>query len=334
MTFAGKVAIRGGGVAAACCHRLLGQGGIEAGWHAERRPGVPAIMLSDPARALMRDCLSLPDLFQRNARINRRIVAWGGSDPVAMPHGAVMLGAGDLDFASPSAIGDDGAPSFLISTERDDHAPMLRFGERAGQTVPVALLREDDADACWVEAVEDGWLFMIPAGPASGWLLAIGSASDELLAQSSHIAARIAVEGAPSRFDTTPRMLRHMTASGNGMSRIACGSSAMAFDPICGDGTALAVRQAILAAGIVFALAEGEAEADLLGHYRAMMVAALRRHLRLSAEFYASGGTGPWWQAQQQAIAEGFAACSAMLEQEPPPRFALEGFRLVRREIA
>lgn len=325
------IEIVGGGVAAACCAHLLQEAGLGVRRAASGRSGVPALMLSDPARALLRDVMGDPALFERNARINRRIVAWGGQEPKAMPHGAVMLGAGDLDFAA-EASARQGTPCFTIHTDGPPGAAaMTRFGERHGETVPVALLESEDADACWIEAVENGWLFMIPSAATQGWLLAIGAPLDQLLTESRYLARRVEPDGAPpARFDTTPRMLDTFAAD----DWLACGSRSMAFDPICGDGTALAVRQALLVSGIVAAAHAGEDRTALFGHYRAMMIAAMRRHLRLSAEFYASGGTGPWWRAQHEAIAQGFARCSALLECEPPPRFSLEGVEIVRRELA
>ncbi|WP_067734237.1 hypothetical protein [Novosphingobium naphthalenivorans] len=326
------VEIAGGGVAAACCDHLLTQEGAAVHRTVAARAGVPALMLSDPARALLRDCLGQPSLFSGRPRITRRIVAWGGQEPAALPHQAVMLGAGDLDFAPSGKAPATYPAQFTITTTRsgqDDQ--LIRFGDRIGETAPVQLLEADDADACWVEAVEDGWLFMIPSGPVSGWLLAIGAPCPHLLDQSRHLAPRIALDkDQTAQFDTTPRMLRTIARDG----LLACGSASMAFDPICGDGTALAVRQAILASAIAVACHEGEDPEPLLGHYQAMMTAAMRRHLRLCSEFYASGGTGPWWRAQLEALAEGFAACSARLERESPPRYALDGFRLVRRELA
>lgn len=326
------VEIAGGGVAAACCDHLLRQAGADVRRDRHARTAVPALMLSDPARALLRDCLAQPALFADKPRITRRIVAWGGQEPVALPHQAVMLGAGNLDFALPAGLVPTDPAAFTIAAARSPvDAPMERFGDRIGETAPVRLLDPTDSDACWVEAVEDGWLFMIPAREDSGWLLAIGASCAHLLDQSRHLAPRIAADTErAAQFDTTPRMLRSMARNRS----LACGSASMAFDPICGDGTALAVRQAILASAIAVACHEGEDEALLLAHYRAMMTAAMRRHLRLCSEFYATGGTGPWWRTQQDALADGFAACSARLEREPPPRFALDGFRLVQRQLA
>lgn len=331
MTSPFGVAITGGGFAATCCAHRLRVAGMSTHIVAEAAPGVPAIMLSDAARDLLRDCLDRPLLFADNARIARRIVAWGGQPPVTLDHHAVMLGRDDMALAPPDDADGATRPFFTIHAAHPAPAMELdRFGDRMGHTAPARLLIAQDADACWVESVEQGWLFLIPAGADAAWLLGVGQPLETLLDQSRHIQPRIALAGPASSFDTTPRMLCDMT----GPDWIACGSSAMAFDPICGDGTALAARQAILASAIVVAMARGEDAGPLLAHYRAMMVAAMRRHLRLSSQFYESGGDGPWWRAQRAAIADGFAACTARLEREPPPRYALEGFRLVRREIA
>lgn len=330
-----RVDLVGGGVAAACCAHLLGNAGIACHWQRGTRSAVPALMLSDPARTLLRDVMDAPTLFETNARIERRVVVWGGGEPVTMPHGAVMLGAGELELELPgtqaAATGRPGTKaSFTIHTDAPPPGTgITRYGDRRGETVPVTLREVADAHTCWIEAVESGWMFMIPSGDEGrGWLLAIGGPLSRLLGESRHLAARVEPDGTPPRsFDTTPRMLDAFCAQ----DWLACGSRSMAFDPICGDGTALAVRQALLVSAVVRAAQEGEDTDALFGHYRAMMIAAMRRHLRLCAQFYASGGEGAWWQAQRAAIAEGFAACTALLEREPEPRFVLDGTRLIRK---
>ena len=319
-------------MAAACCYSLLTFQGTPVHWSSSRRVPVPAIMLSDAALALLRDCLGQPNLFADNRRITRRIVVWGGPDPVALPHAAAMLGAGDLDFPPPPEDGSPAASAFTIHTAAVPNSKaQLHFGDRAGEVVPVDLLHPEDSDACWIEATGAGWLFMIPCAADSGWLLAIGAPVDELMGQSKHLTERVRFTASQAvQFDTTPRMQLPMAQQ----SWLACGSPSMAFDPICGDGTATAAKQAILASAVAQAMLEGEHAEELAGHYQAMMVASMRRHLRLCAEFYASGGDSAWWHSQQQALAEGFAQCSALLEREPAPRFALDGYRLVRRELA
>jgi hypothetical protein len=70
----------------------------------------------------------------------------------------------------------------------------------------------------------------------------------------------------------------------------------------------------------------------LIGHYRAMLIAAMRRHLAVSSPFYERGGQGPWWREQAEAIAEGHAWCTRQLAAAGDAQFVLAGDRLVLRD--
>jgi hypothetical protein len=335
------VTVRGAGIAARCSVHLLTGAGIDVHLEAGGRPPVPAVLLSDTALALMRDCLGQPALLAEAARIRRRVVAWGGREPVALDHDAVVVREGDLDRViapqatvtrpKPPAPVQDGLHFALHATSPFPAPAMRTFGERRAKASPVRLLHHEDADACWIEAVEDGWLFMIPSGDDSGWLLSVGAACETLLCQSRHLAARIdAASSASSGFQTAPRLLEQLSGPG----WLACGTEAIAFDPICGDGTAQSVREAILAAAVIRDIADGHDPAPLLAHYHAMLIAAMRRHLRLCAQFYATGGVGPWWRTQLAALNQGFEWCTAQLARLPEPAYELRGFRLIPRSKA
>ena len=94
---------------------------------------------------------------------------------------------------------------------------------------------------------------------------------------------------------------------------LACGTAALAFDPLCGDGTGHAIREAILAAAVLRAIQRGANVDELLNHYQARLVAGFKRHLSVCSEFYGSGGLGPWWQAAAESIREGLAWCDHQL---------------------
>ena len=55
---------------------------------------------------------------------------------------------------------------------------------------------------------------------------------------------------------------------------LACGTAAMTFDPLCGDGTGNAVRESILAAAVIRAAAAGESSERLIAHYRCRLLTA------------------------------------------------------------
>lgn len=331
------IVLRGRGVAVSSAAHLLGAAGIATVRETGQRRTVPVIMLSDPALALLRDVFGQPSLFAGKARIEQRIVRWGDTDPVAMPHGAVVVSEDDLA----AALDPQGVPHITPAAETADftlhamppfpHANRLRFGERLSATARVTLTPAAAPATCWIESVAGGWLFLIPDGNGGAWLLAVGAAPDALAAQAPMIGPLIAaMEPAGTTFDTSPRMLARLAGEG----WLACGTAAIAFDPICGDGTAQAAREGILASAVIGALDRGENPADLAVHYHSLLLAAMRRHLRLSLPFYASGGAGRWWQDQYASARAGYDQCSALLGKLPEPRFALHGFDLVRRELA
>jgi hypothetical protein len=192
------------------------------------------------------------------------------------------------------------------------------FGTRVARAAQVEL--SGDGAACAIESVEAGWLFLVPDSPHSGWLLSVGEAS---LEQSRVIAKMISQIAAPAgEFPAHPRILSPLGAVG----WLACGSAAMGFDPICGDGTGNAIREAILAVAVIGAALKGESVDALLAHYEARLRIGFKRHLRLCGDFYRSGGAGPWWSGELAALDEGIFWCGA----EPNFAYQLAGFELRR----
>ena len=112
------------------------------------------------------------------------------------------------------------------------------------------------------------------------------------------------------------------------MQWIACGTAALAFDPICGDGTAHAVREAVLAAAVIRAISSGESAEDIFAHYEARLTAGFHRHLTNCADFYRSGGTGVWWKNELRAVEQCIAWCTAQLSKFPGYRYRLNDYQL------
>lgn len=327
-----NVTIRGNGIAAACCAHLLTRAGIPVAIVPVERQGVPAILLSDPALMLIRDVFDDATLFADRPRIAHRRVSWGGSTPALVPQGGVLVSEAVLASTLPLSDGGTTSGNPDVSLYMAPPFPSgepHRFGARTATAVPV-IVRVLEAGS-WVEAVEEGWLFLIGAAGNQAWLLAVGAPLPILLGQSRHIAALCSpVETEGASFDTRPHILPALT----GDDWLACGTAALAFDPICGDGTAQAVREAILASAVLVAIAGGGDPQPLRRHYESMLLAAMRRHLALCIPFYQSGGSGPWWQAQVAALMQGHKWCTARLAQMPEPQFVLRGFTLMPREAA
>ena len=327
-----SVVIRGDGVAAYCCAYLLGKAGVDVVLQPVGRPRLPAIMLSGHALALIRDILDRQDFFRDAPQIRKRMVAWGPDSTVqALDHSAVVVSEEALlRELRPGLLlrADAGAaPNWTIFSSRPLPAPAEEhsFGTRMASAVAVTLKDGSEPAACWIESLEQGWLFLIPSAPGSVWLLAVGASPDELLAASRVIREQIdQAQSGAGAFPAYPRIVSPL--SGNRW--LACGTPAMAFDPLCGDGTAHAIREAILASAVIRAVAREGPKTDVLAHYEARLTAGFRRHLALCREFYTSGADGSWWRRELESIEQGIAWCDTRLSAHGTFRFELRDFEL------
>jgi hypothetical protein len=317
-----SVRVRGDGVAARCCAHLLNQAGCRVSFEATSRPRVPAIMLGDAAQQLIRDIFQQDHLFRDLPRISKRIVAWGPhAIPVELNHSAVVVSEEFLLNTLGQAVNEEVRPDWTIYS-----APPLpgsteehRLGSRMASPMAVELKAGAEPNACWIESVEDGWLFL-----NAGWLLAVG---EHPLEKSKLVKEQIAqVDSAIVSFPGSPRMVTPL----GGDRWIACGSAAMAFDPLCGDGTAHAIREAILASAVMRAIARGEEPGPLLAHYEARLIAGFQRHLAQCREFYLSGGSSPWWTSEAGSAVRGLEWARCRLESHGGFQYQLLGLELAR----
>jgi hypothetical protein len=293
------------------------------------RPRLPAIMLSDAAQKLIADVFELDRPFDDLPRIRRRIVAWGANiEPAALDHSAVVVSEEELlrRLGGVSRAPETANPAWTIFASR----PLPRgveeraFGSRTAVAMPVTLARDAAAEACWMESLDAGWLFLITNAPGAGWLLAVGEQPSGLVERSQSIRRVMATAGPPvARFPASPRIAAPLA----GDAWIACGTAAMAFDPICGDGAAHAVREGILASAVIKAALRGGDRAQLLAHYRNRLTAGFLRHLAHMVEFYAPI-RGDWWAAEAAAAKRGIEWSSERLGGDPAFRYRLNGLEL------
>ncbi|MGE3477033.1 MAG: hypothetical protein AB7H70_14625 [Rhodospirillaceae bacterium] len=326
-----SVHIRGDGIAALTCAHLLTRADIGVSMEALARGRVPALLLSAQAMHLLGDIFARKDLFTGLHRIHTRRVAWGAQgETLAIPHAGVVVSEQAFigRLPTPQTSAQPGAFTIHAVKPLPDAAQHLRFGTQTAASLAVTLRSSADAGACYVEALDDGWLFLIPTSAAEGRLFAVGTDAGTLLGASRLIAPAIDTLAATGAFETSPAIAQPLCAP----AWLACGSAAMTFDPICGDGTATAAREAILASAALAAVARGEAPEPLLLHYRSLLTGSMRRHLALCLEFYTSGGTGPWWAEQCALLRQGHDWCTAQLALTPEPRYRLHDFDLVSIE--
>jgi hypothetical protein len=322
-----EILIRGDGVAAYCCAHLLKKAGFRVDMERPARARVPAIMLSSRAVALLRDVFDEPTLFAGASPIDRRVVAWGReAETVSVPHSAIVVSEGALigNLARGLEPESAGSREFVVHTSKPlpPESQEHRFGTRPAVAAEVALKVRADVSTCRIESLDGGWLFLIPNAAESAWLVAVGASVESLLPESRVIAPRIELHaGRSAEFSACPGIAVPLFGTG----WLACGAAALAFDPICGDGTAQAVREAVLAAAVVRALADGGDRASLFAHYETRLTGGMARHLELCADFYRSGGNGPWWQRELDGLREGQQWCAARLAKAGEPRWKLTG---------
>lgn len=317
-------------MAAYCCAYLLNKAGFRIDLEPVDRPRLPVILLGEQALALIRDVFDQPGLFSNMPRVRKRVVAWGPSAaPVAVEHSAIVVSEESLLDAIQPALAPTGSQEapWTIFAARPLPAPTVEhcFGTRMASALPVTLKEGSDPFTCWIESLQEGWLFLV-----SGWLLSVGAPAETLLAGSHVIAPQItSIAMGSGEFPAFARIASPLCAPG----WLACGTAAMAFDPICGDGTAHAIREAILASAVIRAAAKGGhldelLTDDLLVHYEARLTAGFRRHLMLCRQFYLSGGTGALWRQELDAIDRGIQWTDAKLGAHASFRYQLRGFEL------
>lgn len=153
-------AIRGRGIAARCTARLLGAQGLDWTLDDAPRPSGPAVMLSDPALSLMRDCLGDPELLAGKRRVQRRVVAWGGQEPATLDHGAIVLDEGDLD----QCLEIDNINKSNIYSDFFIHAAMPFPRETCAGSVRGHPARRKCGCCARKTAMPAGWNRSIPGG--------------------------------------------------------------------------------------------------------------------------------------------------------------------------
>lgn len=334
------VLIRGAGVASSCCAQLLQQAGIRLKIEAVDRPTQPAIMLSETTQKLVQDVFGREGLFAGLPRISTRVVAWSpDTEPLILPHSAVVVSERVLldrifdrirpqsPDGLPNETLDGGAPDWAIVAARPLPASSQehQFGSRIATASPVALQPEADPQACWIESCSRGWLFLLPDGGGGGWLLSVGDPAESLLSESSLIAKQIGeIVGTGKTFPSHPRIADPLC----GLGWLACGTAALGFDPLCGDGAGHAVREAILASAVVLAAAAGGDANALIEHYRARLLTGFAKHLQICQEFYGKGRRGEWWDREMDSLHQGLDWCSSQLAGLNGVGYRLNGFAL------
>lgn len=207
MTERASLAVRGDRIAASCCFRLLARAGLSATWNRNRRARIPALMLSESSQRL------LADIWEHV--IATRPHASGRMGPACPAALSRSCGCGGFRGGILARLHQDLRPAtdpascpaewtLLASGPLPEFVEDLQFGSRIATASSAKLKAGAPAEACWIESVDEGWLFLVPGGE-SAWLFSIGSPAADLLPKSRLIANQIAsVLEAESEFPSYP----------------------------------------------------------------------------------------------------------------------------------
>jgi hypothetical protein len=325
-----EVHIEGEGVAAACCAQLFSESGQAFTSSMGGRPKLGGVLLSRQTVTLLAEIFASVNLFSVGHPIQKRVVAWGAAEPITLPHSALVISETDLlsrlwtQVRVPVQL-PAGEWKFLSSGASG--LQQRGFGTRVASVARAVLHRDVDQSACWIESVDSGWLFLLPRGVnEAATLIAVGGTPDELLGKSRIVAGLVgALEGSAAEFPAYPRIADPLCGDG----WLACGAAAIGFDPLCGEGTGNAARQAYLATAIIAAIRKGEPVEDLLAHYASRQLHGFLRHLQICLGFYQSGGSGEFWRSEAAMIQKGIEWSGRVLkEQAKPPTHRLVGRQL------
>jgi hypothetical protein len=323
-----EVHIEGDGVAAACCAQLFSESGQTFTSSRVVRPKLGAVLLSRQTLALLAGIFPSADLLSVGHPIQQRVVAWGpAAEPITVPHSALVISETDLLgrlWAQVPLLDQSPAGMWKFLSSGASGLQQRAFGTRVASVARAVLHRDVDQSACWIESVDSGWLFLLPRGENEvATLIAVGEKPGALLGQSRIIAGLMGtLEGPVAEFPAYPRIADPLCGDG----WLACGAAAVGFDPLCGEGTGNAARQAYLATAIIAAIRKGEPVEDLLAHYASRQMHGFLRHLEICLGFYRSGGSGAFWQSEAALLQQGIEWAGRVLrEQAKPPTHRLVG---------
>ncbi len=304
--------IRGDGLAAAAAALLFARQGWEVrAPESVARPSMP-IVLNPIGRFLIEDLCG--DAVWRTVphrRLARRVLAWESGPPIVMAEETLVV-----DAAALAAAMQERMPAARISggTEADcvchcEALPAAAGGEtwsggrRVAALADVALADGVAADAFIVEAGADGWVILFPTGSGRGVLYAFGLAQDggDLLASvlaGAPMVRRAVGELRPRRAGMAAAPRLHLPAAPD-PACMPAGTAVMAFDPLSGDGAAVALRTAHLAVSLA---QDAGGEPAMAAAYRTRLIAAMRAHVRGLLVLYKATRFAQAWAGELAAM--------------------------------
>jgi 2-polyprenyl-6-methoxyphenol hydroxylase-like FAD-dependent oxidoreductase len=347
------VRVIGASVSGLTFARLLLARGWRVDLHVRHTGPGPALVIRPVTGELLCDVWgSGPDLMPPAHRLAERVVCLdAGGDTQVVAEEALTVRAGALrdrlldrlrrESSSSLAVHDDpndtNDGSWLIDARgragADASGSRSTCGMRTIVAAEAALLTTAIPSRSSFEAVPEGWLFVAPAGPvATVQLMLAAPTGGPAAALERALAASAFARESLGELRTPPLCWPAAPVFADpwpedGPPRI--GDAAMAFDPICGDGTGQAIRSALLAAASLDAIEAGGDFRSIRENYRRRLKLAFCGHLDSCLALYGSLQPRSLWAGELLQMSRAAAALRDGLPGPGALDYRLMGTRLV-----
>jgi flavin-dependent dehydrogenase len=205
-------------------------------------------------------------------------------------------------------------------------------GERCILSLPVRVAPSTAHHACWLESTTDGWVFWMPTQEKNRWIIQIMTpkAPPDPPAQVQQVLAQTRLPGMDIIEMETPitlfRAAPQIVSPLCGKNWLAVGDAAFSVDPICGDGTGYAIREAILGTAVLESIRAGLSAEACLRHYTLRLQQAFSQHVKACIQYYLEAFALPVWKTEIEQMRK---AVSVGLNDAMALEYRLQGFKLV-----
>jgi flavin-dependent dehydrogenase len=226
-------------------------------------------------------------------------------------------------------------------SQRLGSGPSQAFGHRCVIAQEVILLKDCEETNYWIETVTNAWILLAPLGGQRALLQVMvpyilatpAQLLPHVLKQSLKIKQQISdLVGLPTTFSAFPQILPSLSGpiGVSDATWIAVGDAAFCVDPISGDGTGYAIREAILATSIINRMSGNPAgNSDGLHHYSLRLRQAFLAHLQACMSYYSASFSTLSWDAEIGLMRKAFA--DHIFNQYQPQKWMqrLQGLELI-----
>ena len=340
-----RIRVRGSGLAALTAAKLLVDRGADVIMEAPARRRTRILAVAVDTLILAAELFELdPAELAIGPTVSGRRVDWSDDGPGVVPQAALVCRADALAAVLARPLRDAGVfrdsveeseSDWTIEASGHPAAAGACGGARVGYFARIADVPPESTTS--ITATQDGWIFTAPHPDGGLAALVIAPTPMQAAATPDELACLLGRAGRKVPADAICEISRsepvapRLSASLCGAGRIVVGESALALDPLRGDGTGFALRGALLAQAVLAAIENGYGRTQCMAHYENRLRSAFLAHLRGCSAHYRAARHAAIWERD---IASMDRAAAQADVGEKPFKFRLEGVSLVPVEAS